>query len=121
MVQSRSNPLKEKSYAFAVTIIKLCQDLSGNRKEFILSKQILRSGTSIGSAVEEANQGESRADFIHKLAIANKEAHETRYWLRLLRDTGYIDTVTFEQCINDCEEIIKLLIAIINSSKRKEG
>ncbi len=83
--------LKEKSYKLALRIIKLFQLLSKEKREFVLSKQILRSGTSIGANIEEAFQGESRADFIHKLAIANKEAFETNYWLRLLRDSSILD------------------------------
>src|SRR5207249_646499 len=76
-----------KSYKFALRIVKLFQYLSVERKEYVLSKQILRSGTSVGANIEEAYQGESKMDFIHKLAIANKEAFETHYWLRLLRDS----------------------------------
>jgi four helix bundle protein len=79
--------LKEKSYKFALRMVKLFQHLSRKNKEYIISKQVLRSGTSIGANIEEAYQGESKADFIHKLAIADKETFETHYWLRLLRDS----------------------------------
>lgn len=88
---SNQNILKDKSYLFAVRVVKFYKFLKEDKKEFVLSKQILRSGTSIGAMVEEALQGESKADFIHKLSIANKEANETRYWIRLLRDTDFID------------------------------
>ncbi len=113
----KENPLKEKSYTFAIRIIKLYQFLTQEKKEFVLSKQLLRSGTAIGSMIEEANQAESKLDFIHKLSIANKEANETRYWLRLLQDTQYLEEKISTSLINDCEELIKLLISIIKTTK----
>jgi len=87
--------LKIKSYAFSVRIVKLCQYLNKEKKEFLLSKQVLRSGTGIGALVREAEFGQSRADFINKLSIALKEANETSYWLSLLKDTGYIKDEEF--------------------------
>jgi four helix bundle protein len=84
--------LREKSYQFALRIVKLYQFVVSEKSEYVLSKQILRSGTSIGANVEEANQAESKADFIHKLSIAQKESFETDYWLRLLRDSNYLTT-----------------------------
>ena len=87
----KDNIIQEKSYAFAIKIVSLYKSLIHEKKEFILSKQLLKSGTSIGANVEEAIEGQSRKDFYVKLTIAYKEARETHYWLRLLRDTGYLD------------------------------
>ncbi len=109
--------LLEKSYSFALRMIKLFQFLAAEKKEFVLSKQVLRSGTSIGANVEEANQAESKADFVHKLSIANKEAFETNYWLRLLRDSNILTEKQAESLINDCEELQKLLTSSIKTSK----
>ena len=109
--------LLEKSYNFALRMIKLFQFLAAEKKFFALSKQILRSGTSIGANVEEANQAESKADFVHKLCIANKEAFETNYWLRLLRDSDILTQKQAESLINDCEELQKLLTSSIKTSK----
>lgn len=83
--------LKTKSYNFALRIVKLFKYLADEKKEYVLSKQILRSGTSIGANIEEANQAQSKADFIHKLSVANKEAFETHYWLRLLKDSEILE------------------------------
>ncbi|MES2139067.1 MAG: four helix bundle protein [Bacteroidota bacterium] len=98
-------------------IVKFYQFISTKKKEFVISKQVLRSGTSIGAMIEEANQAESKADFIHKLSIANKEANETHYWLRLIKDTQIV-TEDILPLLNDCEELIKLLTAIIKSTKQ---
>jgi len=87
----KNNVIKEKSYKFALRVIKLYKYLITEEKEYVLSKQILRSGTAIGALIEEALQAESKADFIHKLSIANKEANETDYWIRLLKDSEYIE------------------------------
>jgi len=113
----KENVLKSKSYQFALRIIRLCQKLTSEKREFVLSKQILKSGTSIGANVEEANQGESKRDFIHKLGIALKEAHETHYWLRLLTDTDYIEQQTSNSLITDCEELLKLITSSIKTAK----
>lgn len=110
------NIILEKSYAFAIRIVRLYQHLSDEKREFILSKQVLRSGTSIGANVEEAIGGVSKKDFKNKIGIAYKEARETNYWLRLLHDTDYIDTKSFESINHDCIEIIKILYSIIKSS-----
>lgn len=112
----KENAIKDKSYQFALRIIRFYKYLVENKKEFIIAKQILRGGTSIGANVEEANQAESKADFIHKLSIANKEANETHYWLRLLRDSDIIDKEHLS-LQNDREELIRLLTAIIKSAK----
>ena len=118
MNNQRENPLKDKSYLFAIEIVKACQFLVNEKREFVISKQFLRSGTSIGANVEEANQAESKADFIHKLSISNKEAFETHYWIRILRDTNYLDTNKSETLIANCEELLKLLTASIKSAKQ---
>jgi four helix bundle protein len=110
--------LKTKSYSFALRIVKLYQYLVKEKNEFVLSKQILRSGTSIGANIEEANQGQSRADFIHKLSIALKESFETHYWLRLLRDSEILEDKIANSLLIDCEEVQKLLTASIKTSKK---
>ena len=112
-----NNIIREKSYNFALRIVKLYKYIIYQQKEYVLSKQILRSGTSIGAMVEEALNAESKADFIHKLSIANKEANETYYWLRLLKDSEYLNDKEFNSIEKDCKEIIKLLVSIIKSSK----
>jgi four helix bundle protein len=115
----KDNILKTKSYKFALRMIKLFQYLSGEKKEFVLSKQILRSGTSIGANIEEAYQGESKLDFIHKLAIANKEAFETHYWLRLLRDSGFLEEKIANSLLADCDELQRMLVSSIKTAKNK--
>ena len=119
MKNNSENIVQGKSYAFALRVIKLYQFLS-QKNEFTLGRQTLKSGTSIGANVEEALQAESRADFIHKLSIALKEANETRYWLNLLRDSEIINNdENTQSLIDDCSEIIKLLTTIIKTSKKK--
>ncbi|NER35461.1 MAG: four helix bundle protein [Oscillatoria sp. SIO1A7] len=113
------SPLKDKSFAFAVRIVNLNKYLCSNKKEYTLSKQLLRSGTAIGALVREAEQAESKADFIHKLAIALKEANETEYWILLLRETDYLTTKESESILNDVIELLKLLTSIIKTSKQK--
>lgn len=111
--------IKFKSYQFAIRIIKAYKYLSAEQKEFILSKQMLRSGTAVGALIREAEHAESKADFIHKLSIALKEANETEYWLMLLHDTEFLDEKSFQSIVFDCLEIIKMLISIIKTSKLK--
>lgn len=113
------NVLKEKSYQFAIRIVKLYQFLKDEKNEFTLSKQILRSGTSIGANVEEAIGAQSQKDFYMKLNIAYKETRETHYWLRILHDTNYIDEKQFQSIINDCEELLKITGTIIKTMKSK--
>lgn len=115
---ARENIIKNKSFAFALRIVQLYKFLQEN-KEFVLSKQILRSGTSIGAMVREAEHAESKADFIHKMAIAQKEANETMYWLELLTQSGYLETNMFDSIEADLTEIQKLLSSIILTSKEK--
>ena len=101
--------IQQKSYSFALRIVKLYRFLIKNFKEYEISKQIFKSGTSIGSNVEEAGGGQSDRDFISKMSIAYKEARETRFWLRLLYDSEYIEKRMFDSLIKDCEELLKIL------------
>lgn len=112
------NPLKDKSYAFALKIIGSYKTLKEDKKEFILSKQLLRAGTSIGANVEEAIGAQSKKDFLSKVSIAYKEARESKYWLRLLRDSKLIDAKVADELIQDIEELLKLMGAIISSTKK---
>ena len=106
-----------KSFQFAVRIVNLCRYLQTEENEYILSKQLLRSGTSIGANVAESQQAQSRPDFISKLNIALKEASETDYWLRLMRETKYLSQKQFESMITDCSELGRLLTSIIKTAK----
>ena len=112
------NAITEKSFQFAVRIVKLCKHLRLTQKEYTLTQQLLRSGTSIGANVTESQQAQSRADFISKLNIALKEAVETEYWLRLLEATDYLTQVEFNSIIEDCLEVEKLLTSILKSTKK---
>ena len=115
----KPNPVKDKSFNFAVRAIKLWKYLMDIKKEFILSKQLIRSGTSIWANIREAQNAQSNADFIHKLSISQKEADETLYWLELLYETEYISVNEFQSIEKDILEIIKLLCTIIKISKSK--
>ena len=115
------NIVQVKSYGFAIRVVRLYQHLSIQKKEFVLSKQLLRSGTGIGANVEEAIGGQSRADFVSKVAIAYKEARETSYWLRLLKDTGYLSETEFGSIHSDAEELCRLLAAIQKTTKDKRN
>ncbi len=108
-----------KSKAFALRIIKLYKFLCSEKSEFIISKQILRSGTSIGANIREAVRGQSKADFYSKLNISLKEADETAYWLELLFESEYIDKQSFDSIYYDCEEIIRLLVSITKTQKKQ--
>ncbi|MBN1788654.1 MAG: four helix bundle protein [Sedimentisphaerales bacterium] len=110
--------LKEKSYKFAIRVVKLSQHLQAKKKEFVLSKQFLRSGTAIGALIREAEFGQSKADFAHKMSIALKEANEANYWLLLLKDTEFINIKLFESMQADCGEIIAMLISTVKTSKK---
>jgi four helix bundle protein len=114
----KENVIKEKSFLFAIEIVSLYKILV-ERKEFVLSKQLLRSGTSIGANVRESEHAQSKADFIHKLSIALKEANETEYWLDLLHETKYLSQTEFENIKPSIIELLKLLTSIINTSKTK--
>ncbi len=113
----KENAVRDKSFAFALRIVKLSKYLIVQKKEYVLSKQILRSGTSIGAMVREAEHSESKADFIHKLSIALKEANETDYWLELLFQSCYISEAGFKSLSGDIHELLKLLTSIIKSCK----
>ena len=116
----RDNLLIDKSVAFAVRIVKLHQYLIKNKKESIISKQIVRSGTGIGANINEANYGRSKADFISKLHIALKEAAETEYWLKVLTQSDYLSTEMGDSLLHDCIELKKILIASINTAKTNQ-
>jgi len=111
--------LKNKSYDFAVLIVKTYKIVSSEKKEFTLSRQLLKSGTSIGANIREAEFAQSNKDFINKMSIALKEANETEYWLLLLKDTGYIKIDDFTLLINFNKELIKMLVSTINTMKSK--
>ena len=115
----KDNIIKLKSFSFAIRIVKLYKYLSEEKREFVLSKQMLRSGTAIGALIRESEHAESKADFIHKLSISLKEANETEYWLMLLKETDYISQKKFDSINNDIIELLKLLISIIRTSKAK--
>ena len=117
IAQNNKGILKDKSYRFALRSVNLYKYLANEKREFVLSKQVLRSGTSIGANVAEAQQGQSKSDFVHKLAIALKEANETKYWLDLLRDSEYISDEQATSLIYDCIELQKLLTASIKTAK----
>lgn len=117
MTGKKENIVMTKSYAFALRIIKLSQYLINEEKEFVLSKQILRSGTSIGALVKESEHAQSRADFINKMNVALKEANETEYWIMLLKDSGYVDEKSFQSIHQDIIELIRLLASIVKTTK----
>lgn len=110
--------MKDKSFTFALRIIKLFQYLQGEKKEFVIAKQVLRSGTSVGAMVREAEQAESKADFTHKLAIAQKEINETIYWIELLFAAEYITQQQFDSVNNNAVEIIKIITSSIKTAKK---
>ena len=114
---AKESVLKEKSFTFAIRVIKLAKFLREEKKEFILSKQIVRCGTSIGANIEEASGAQSNNDFIAKLHISLKEAKETHYWVRLLRDTDYISTEQAKSLIDDIDDIITILVKSLKTIK----
>ena len=113
------NVLQKKTYAFAIRIVKACQYIMTEKKEYVLSKQLLRSGTSIGANTEEAIGGQSDKDFFAKLNIVYKESRETHYWIRLMNDTNYFDESQAKSLLTDCEEILKIVGSIIKTIKNK--
>lgn len=115
------NTVKHKSFAFALQVVQLVQFLTETKKEYVLSKQLLRSGTAIGALIREAEHGESKPDFIHKMAIAQKEANETAYWIELLFQSNYLDETKYQSIFKDCEEIRKMLASIILTSKKNQN
>lgn len=119
MNEKKPNIVRDKNFAFAVRIVSLYKYLCSDKKEFVLSKQLLRSGTSVGANIREAVNGESKKDFIHKLAIAQKECDESIYWLDLLVETNYLNTKEGENITNDAIELLKIIKSIIISTKQK--
>ncbi len=117
----RKNVVKDKSFEFALLVVQTYKLLANEQKEFVLSKQFLRSGTAIGALIREAEQAESKADFIHKLAISLKEANETDYWIELIYQSDYLDESWYQTLSLKVNELIKLLIAIIKSGKKPNG
>lgn len=114
----RPNVVKDKSFLFAVRIVRLCRWLQQSQREFVLSKQLLRSGTAVGALVREAEQAESKADFIHKMAISLKEANETEYWLDLLHQAELLDDKGYQSIHPEAVELIKLLTSITKTSRK---
>jgi four helix bundle protein len=114
----KENIVMTKSYAFALRIIKLYKFLVAEHREYVLSKQILKSGTAIGALIKEAEHAQSKADFLNKMNIGLKEANETQYWLMLLKDSAYIDEKSFQSIHEENVELIKILASIVKSSKR---
>jgi four helix bundle protein len=115
--EKSKSPLRDKSYAFAIKIVKLSQSLVSEKTEFILSKQVLRSGTSIGALIRESEFAASKADFINKLTVSLKEASETEYWLMLLHDTDFLINTEFLKLQSECKELIAMLVSSIKTSK----
>jgi len=113
----KENIIQQKSHTFAIKIIELYRHLTTVKKEFVLSKQLLRSGTSVGANVEEAIGAQSKKDFISKLSIAYKEVRETRYWLSLLSESGYLTQKELIPILDGCEEILKIIGKIQKTSK----
>ena len=113
----KDNPLKDKSYQFAIRIVKLSDFLQRDKKEYVLSKQALRSGTAIGALIREAEFGQSKADFSSKMNISLKEANETAYWLSLLKDTEFIGENQYLSLQSDCRELIAMLVSTVKTSK----
>lgn len=111
------NPVQLKSYAFALRMIKMYKHLTDEKREFVLSKQALRSGTSIGANVREAMGAQSKKDFLSKMSIAYKETLETEYWIMLLRDSDYIESNAAISILSDCQELIKLIGSIIVTTR----
>ncbi len=114
----KNNIIQEKSFDFAIRIVNLYKYLKAEKKEYVLSKQLLRSGTSVGVNIEEGIGGQSKKDFIAKLQISLKEARETHYWLRLLKATNYLTENETENILNECQDIKNILTAILKSSKK---
>ena len=112
------DPLNEKSFSFSLRIIKLFKYMQNNHKEYILSKQLLRSGTAVGALIREAKYAQSKADFLNKLMIALKEAYETKYWLELLHQSDYIDQAMYKSIEPDINELLKLLVSSTKTVKQ---
>lgn len=116
----KENLVMDKAFVFAIRTVKLYKLLREERKEHILSKQMMRSGTAVGALIRESEHAQSKADVINKLSIALKEANETEYWLMLLKETEYLSQNEYDSIITDCRELLKLLISIIKTTKGNE-
>ena len=114
----KKNVVKEKSFQLAVRIVKQCQRIQEFNREYILTKQLIRSGTAPGALIREAEHAQSKADFIHKMSIGLKEINETLYWLELMKETDYLQIEEFNSLWSESEEILKLLVSIIKTSKK---
>jgi four helix bundle protein len=114
---AKPNVVRGKSFAFALRVVKLSKYLQEERREFVLSRQVLRSGTAIGALVREAEHAQSKADFINKMSVGLKEANETDYWLDLLHQSDYITQESYDSIHPDVQELIKLLVAIVKTTK----
>ncbi len=121
MLIMEGNPVYDKALAYAIRVVRLYKYLAEEKQEFTMSKQLLRCGTSIGANISEALAGESTMDFVHKLAISQKETRETEYWLTLLCKTNYITEAQYRSMADDCQELYKMITSIILSSKQKVG
>lgn len=115
--QEKPNAVKDKSFLFALRMVKMARFLQQEKRELVLSKQVLRSGTAIGALVREAEHAQSKADFVSKMSIALKEANETDYWLDLLHQSDYLTQANYESIHPDIQELIKLLVSIVKTSK----
>jgi four helix bundle protein len=115
----KENPLRDKSFAFALRIVKLYRHFIDNKIEYVLSKQLLRSGTSVGANIRESQNAQSNADFIHKLSISQKECDETMYWLELPFKSNYLTEAEFNSIYADASELFKMLKSAIITSKKK--
>lgn len=113
----KENILKTKSYSFALKVVTACMDMKKEHKEFDMTRQLLRSGTAVGALIREAEYGQSRADFVHKLSISLKEANETSYWISLLKDSGLMNLDTYDILKDECTQLIKLLTSSIKTAK----
>jgi len=114
---AKNSPVYNKAFSFAISIVNLYKHLTSEKKEYVLSRQLLRSGTSIGANVKEALQAQSKRDFLAKMSIALKEAAETEYWLKLLIATDYLDHQKSQSILNDCKELNRLLISIVKTTR----
>ena len=117
-MNEKQNPLKDKSFQFALKIVKLYTFLSEQKREYVMSKQLLRSGTSIGANIREAQNAQSKADFIHKLSISQKECDETLYWLELLHQSDFLEEKEFTTIHGDANELLKMLRSSILTTKQ---
>jgi four helix bundle protein len=115
----KENIILVKSYKFALSVIEAYKELVYNKKEFVLSKQFLRCGTSIGANLEESSGGQTNKDFFNKITISYKEARETHYWIRLLKDSSFLDTTIASPLLKDCEELLRILTAIQKTLRKK--